>query len=316
MARIKLLDIFFLFVFHTLGIFASTREEIKKLHKDISTLESRLGRVGKYYTSTLEMREATQYKSERLKEDLTEELESLNERKKKIQKAFMGLLINSLDKDKMPGNLAANDIMIKSLKKQKQDTEKHLKEIKALEKLLDETTARYREYLQTEKDLSSLLSELENQKSFLLKKQHLKRNLAFLLNRPFVLPLKNYSSIDYDKKGITLKFNEKLPLYSTGKGKVAYIGSLSTYGNVLMIDHGQDTRSILLGSFKSEVKKGQILKKYEPIGISDHRRSDRKIYFEVRKKNKVQNTILLIETDVLAQKGLSLQGPNNPKGIL
>ena len=305
MARIKLLILSLIFYGNIFNLFASTRKEIEKLNKDISLLESRLDRAEKYYTSTLKMREFTEYKSERLRERLALKKEVLKERKKNIQKNFMGILVNSLDKNKTPGGLIADDIMVQSLKKRMQDTEEHLNETKGLEKLLNKAIARYREYVQTEKELNSLLFELKNKKTVLLKKRRFKKGLSYPLKRSFGLPLKNYSSIDYGKKGITLRFDKEAPLYSTGKGKIAYVGTLSTYGNLIMIDHGRDIRSVLLGSFKAKVKKGQTVQKYEPIGISDHHTLGSKIYFEVRKKHRVQNTMLLIEKDLLAENGLT-----------
>ncbi len=87
-------------------------------------------------------------------------------------------------------------------------------------------------------------------------------------------------------------------------GKVIHSGALSTYGNVLMIDHGKDTISVCLGDFKARVPKGKRVKSGDVIGYTlKPTRKDSKLYFEVRVKDKAQATIhLLDEKSLIAKK--------------
>jgi murein DD-endopeptidase MepM/ murein hydrolase activator NlpD len=109
-------------------------------------------------------------------------------------------------------------------------------------------------------------------------------------------PLSKYVNLDFKEKGITYVFKKREKVFSTGAGKIVYVGSLSTYGNVVMIDHGRSTRSIILGDFRPQVKKGSLVKKGEIVGETRYIDSGRgKLYFEVRKKNRVQNTMQLVD---------------------
>jgi murein DD-endopeptidase MepM/ murein hydrolase activator NlpD len=72
-----------------------------------------------------------------------------------------------------------------------------------------------------------------------------------------------------------------------------------------MIDHGNNTRTVILGDMEISVKKGEMVRKGSIIG---HTKGDSSkegnLYFEVRNKDKVQKTISLMEADFYnAQKG-------------
>jgi septal ring factor EnvC (AmiA/AmiB activator) len=63
-----------------------------------------------------------------------------------------------------------------------------------------------------------------------------------------------------------------------------------------MIDHGDETRSILLGNFKPLVNKGESVVVGQVVGESEVEiNKDSKVYFEVRKKNVIQKTVNLID---------------------
>jgi murein DD-endopeptidase MepM/ murein hydrolase activator NlpD len=105
------------------------------------------------------------------------------------------------------------------------------------------------------------------------------------------LPLKSFSSVTKSKKGITFKFNETLPISAPKSGKIAYSGELASYGNVIIIDHGKDIRSVFFGDINSKVQKGSQIKTGQLLGYTDASYGEQKsLYYEIRKKNKVQNT--------------------------
>jgi murein DD-endopeptidase MepM/ murein hydrolase activator NlpD len=72
-----------------------------------------------------------------------------------------------------------------------------------------------------------------------------------------------------------------------------------------MIDHGNDTRTVLLGQFDYNVKNGDAVKASQLVGYtnprSGNRLGDGKIYFEIRKNNLAQNTYLLLDKKTLAK---------------
>jgi septal ring factor EnvC (AmiA/AmiB activator) len=119
----------------------------------------------------------------------------------------------------------------------------------------------------------------------------------------FQSPLAQAMGMDYQKKGVTFNFQGKNEVHAPKAGKVVYTGSLASYGNVLMIDHGNDTRTVLLGQFDYSVKNGESIQASQIVGYTNPRGSnglgDGKIYFEVRKNNLAQNTYLLLDKRTL-----------------
>ncbi|MGZ3787636.1 MAG: murein hydrolase activator EnvC family protein [Bacteriovorax sp.] len=115
----------------------------------------------------------------------------------------------------------------------------------------------------------------------------------------FLAPIAQCQGIDYQKKGVTFNFQGKNEVRAPKAGKVVYTGSLANYGNVLMIDHGNDTRTVILGQFDYNVKNGDPIQASQLVGYTNPRSShglgDGKIYFEVRKNNLAQNTYLLLD---------------------
>ena len=76
----------------------------------------------------------------------------------------------------------------------------------------------------------------------------------------FYPPIYSYQAMEYQKKGVTFNFHGKNEVRATKAGKIVYTGTLANYGNVLMIDHGNDTRTVLLGQFDYSVKNGDSVR--------------------------------------------------------
>jgi murein DD-endopeptidase MepM/ murein hydrolase activator NlpD len=118
-------------------------------------------------------------------------------------------------------------------------------------------------------------------------------------------PLFGYNNLEYQKKGVTFNFVGKKEVRATKAGKIVYTGALASYGNVLMIDHGNDTRTVLLGQFDYAVKNGDTVKDSQVVGFTNPRSNsglgEGRIYFEVRKNNLAQNTYMLLDKKSLAR---------------
>ncbi len=112
-------------------------------------------------------------------------------------------------------------------------------------------------------------------------------------------PISSYQNMEYQKKGVTYNFHGKNEIRAPKGGKVVYTGALANYGNVLMIDHGNDTRTVLLGQFNYAVKNGDSVNQYQVVGHTNPRSNsglgEGRIYFEIRKNNLAQNTYLLLD---------------------
>jgi septal ring factor EnvC (AmiA/AmiB activator) len=114
-----------------------------------------------------------------------------------------------------------------------------------------------------------------------------------LATKKFQLPLQKYFSLQDSQKGITLIFKGSLPLYAPAEGRIVFNGDLASYGQVLMIDHGEEVKTVMLGEFESTLQKNDTVKLGDKIGVT--LASADNLYFEVRKKNLAQKTIHWIE---------------------
>jgi septal ring factor EnvC (AmiA/AmiB activator) len=119
----------------------------------------------------------------------------------------------------------------------------------------------------------------------------------------FLSPINSYQDMRYDKKGITFDFNGKNEVHAPKGGKVVHVGALANYGNVIMIDHGEDTRTVLFGQFDYTVKNGDTVRDSQIVGFTKPRAAATglgggSLYFEVRKKNLAQNTYLLLDKKI------------------
>jgi murein DD-endopeptidase MepM/ murein hydrolase activator NlpD len=125
------------------------------------------------------------------------------------------------------------------------------------------------------------------------------------LDGEFYAPIALHQDLEYQKKGVTFTFQGKNEVRATKSGKIVYTGALANYGNVIMIDHGKDVRSVILGQFDYVVKNGDLVKDSELVGYTKVHNSSGlgsgKIYFEVRKNNLAQNTYLLLDKKSLAK---------------
>ena len=279
--------------------------QIQTMRKNISQLESRLNRVHRHHERIVGEKKKWEKKEILLNDQLQDEKLTLKEEKEKIEKILVTLVVHSLDEGDIEDILARN-IMVGSLQSKKKRIEKSLHVVEELEHTLKSVEARRRDFFATEETLRQFLRELKNRKKR-VSDQYLKisrktrqKNTASFIKEKLHLPLKKYISMDRGAKGITLKFKDASPVYATGKGIIIYTGPLASYGNVIMIDHGRENRSILLGPFVSKVKKGQSVKNNEIIGHLESMIPYGQVYFEVRKKDKVQNTIHLVEDSLIA----------------
>lgn len=105
----------------------------------------------------------------------------------------------------------------------------------------------------------------------------------------FNAPLDQISSATPSDKGVTFKFGQLQAIKAPRAGRIVYNGDLASYGKVLMIDHGNDIRTVMLGRFNSRLQKNAQVESGDTLGYTDE--GGDSLYFEVRKKNVAQNTI-------------------------
>lgn len=302
--------------------------QIKRLKKDITRLESNLGVSNKKYLRVVSKKKEIESKLYEYTQELNTEQRRLEERITKSKKVLSGLLVNQFSADKSLTGLAGQKIMIEELTNEIKKLNTSLDRIKEQKEEVSGLETRLAEYASLETELVHLLSSLEFQKKQKAEmyltavgdKDRLQANYDKLRSKKlrkmskkgfvdlginFSAPLSSYIGMEFDKKGVTYKYKGRRPVLSTASGKIMYQGTLSNFGNVVMIDHGKETRSIILGKFIPKLSKGAVVKAGDVVGYTrDSRNQEEKLYFEVRKKNKVQNTILLLERKSVAKNAV------------
>ena len=111
-------------------------------------------------------------------------------------------------------------------------------------------------------------------------------------------PLSSFLSMkkDANRKGVIYRFSDGSPLYSGRSGRVQYLGKLANYGNLLIVNHGSDIRSIFLGDIHLKVKKGERVRRGQILGYTKASLSgEGELYFEIRVKNRPHNTLSWID---------------------
>ena len=149
---------------------------------------------------------------------------------------------------------------------------------------------------------SKVQTQKIHQKIALVKKQM--SDAPIVLTKPdriFSRPVDDFLSVLPSTKGVTFKYQATQPIRAVGEGKVVFAGDLAAYGQVLLIDHGNDLRTVLLGRMNIKVKKNDSVSAGEVLAYTlNDSKEAQNLYFEVRKKNTAQNTILWLD-----QKGVS-----------
>lgn len=308
---------------------------LKRINKSIIKLERKLGHQNKGYINVLENKRQIENQIYKNSEKIEKYLELVGLEKNRVKKLLGSVVANLMNNEETSADLLSKKIMSKALSKElvKLKSFENILKIKKLK--LDETRKYFNSLEKKEIEILSLINELENRKNeyaseyvkvekrkskLSAKLSSAKSNLSFkrrkkkkshqkvLVNFRFKSPIENYSGLEYKKKGITFKFNQKQTVKNTIAGKISYVGSLANYGKVIMIDHANQTRSIFLGDVDSRVRQGQAVRGGQIIGytrVNSNSSEMSKLYFEVRKNDKAQNTLLLMDKQFFAKNNLN-----------
>ncbi len=93
--------------------------------------------------------------------------------------------------------------------------------------------------------------------------------------------------IDRKNKGFDFSCPHNQILKSVKNGRLSHFGTLANLGNILVIDHNDNLRSVFLGEIQSSLTINSSIKTNQQVGISLLGR----YYFELRKNNKVITNI-------------------------
>jgi septal ring factor EnvC (AmiA/AmiB activator) len=300
--------------------------EVSKIAAEIKSLESKLGQSNESYLSKTQQIKEIDQKITTLKNNLSSSAQNISKRFKESKRVLNSYLLDAIDENNQDELLKRRMYMkvlaskLSELKTAQISSQKLLVMINEYEENLKATSI-------NEETLYNLILNLERKKeslgqSYISKmeaKNELEERLAeavarikvkkknkpskrlarsnVKLNLIFDSPISNYLSLKGSKEGVTYKYDQVGPIKISQKGQVVYAGELASYGRVVMIDHGKDIRSVILGDINLKVKKGDLL---DANGLVGYTNIDlgltKSLYYEIRKNNKAQNTMKLIKT--------------------
>lgn len=302
---------------------AKYRSEVMEMGARLSTLEKEIGSKNNLYLSSLQAikqfesdvglyKEALKKKRVEVEEAEKENrkilqsylLESENDTTEAWQKkvhlellkqAQIKLLNKKTELTSFETKVAEFDQKLSELRKNEEELADVLKELEERKKVAMET---YLAKVEKKKTIETKVHKARVQKRLAKVKKQLSDApiVASKPDRLFARPVDDYLTFTTSKKGVTFKYQATQPVKAVGGGKVVYAGDLSAYGQVVLIDHGNDLRTVLLGKMNIKVKKNDTVRGGDILAytVNDSKEAQN-LYFEVRKKNTAQNTILWLD---------------------
>lgn len=303
--------------------------KVTKIAATINSLDQSIGKNNKKY---LDKRQELSELEEKLS-DLNKELEvAANHVSKEYEltnKVFRQYLLDRIDK-KDENQILKDKIYIETLSFQLEELNHTQFESNKMLKQVNELGIKLDSIKSDEQTLYEIIVELENNKkeksqeyltqlerkntireklekalarNKVAKKKNSKRKvrkkkykISSFSKKNMRLPIEGFSSFKGGNKGVTFTFDKVSPVMASSSGHVAYSGELASYGKIIMIDHGNDLRSLVLGDIKINVKKGDFVNKGQVLAytISEPGLS-KKLYYELRKKDVAQNTLKILK---------------------
>lgn len=312
-----------------------SEEEITSLRLKINKMENTLNVKNENLIDLLDRKKQMEEDLSKVKVSLFKEKEFIGNQVKKTKLALSQVVLGNLEDEGGPEVILIRKMLEKKLLNQISKLNSSSKNTIELEEKIKLFAQKLEKTKQDEQFISKLLKDLEEEKgklaSIYMENVQKRDELRYKYDRlktQMVLgshlseenvvkhdaPLDSFVKFDYRDKGITFFYKGVKPITSTADGKVIYSGNLSAYGNVVMVDHGNDNRSVILGSFIPKIKKGDEVKKGDLLGYTKELK-DRlgKVYFEIRKKDKVQNTIYFMDRKFISKNKLDNEKENVSK---
>jgi len=296
----------------------SYRQGLHNLKRKISLIEGNLGRKNEQYINVIKLKAEVEKEIEGQKIKINDQKNKFAQIDSSLRKRLASLVIEEIDEEEDAQELiqkATNkSIILKDL-----DTLNKLSgKLQSISLHLFSLASQYQSYKDNEAAFKTILFELEENKKktvqeyfevekkqalldgqILRKKGNGHKNESVTNQATFSLPIIDFISVEKFKKGLNLKYRGELPIYGPDSGKVVYNGPLSNIGQVIILDHGQETRTVILGNFISKVKADDEINKGQILGYTRGLDANSKIYFEVRQKNEVKDIMKFVQLPTL-----------------
>ena len=306
----------------------SERENtISKLNEKITGIEDKLNMKNKKYLNVIRKKNELEEQLYAFQVEVSLLEEEIQKARQKARNLLRQMLVHSLEKQQNIKGLVKDRIWEEQTKEKITLIQKQVDKVEDLKSRLKLTKEQFDSHNRDERKILESLDLLEEQKKLTarkfvknlenrdelyqkyskLKKDYLHAREQYgkkqKISMEFTSPLDQFDSFDFGNKGITYKFKGNPNVLATHDGKIVYSGELASYGNIVMIDHGSGTRSIILGDFNPNVEKGKLVAKGDLLGKTSKTKENGlgSVYFEVREDNNIQNTILLMNKKLLAK---------------
>lgn len=289
---------------------------MQTLEQDVITLKAKINSINqdlgsKQFEFQKKMKELADLEKvgETLKEKLKTKVEIVTTEFLQLKKEYRAILLNSSNPDLAPETLLSRKLLANKMLERINLLGGEFSKIKIVQSQITDLDQRQNFVRRNLSTLQEVLLSLEKNKSHYGKNYQEKYQDSELINAQKVnvelaakaehlnvmsekilsLPATGIKKMEVLAKGVNLFITDQTQLLSPGEGVVAYVGELASYGNVIMIDHGNDLRSVILGNFYSTKKvnenviKGEIIAKKNDERNNSLKSHDDFVYFEVRK---------------------------------
>ena len=302
---------------------ANESAAVTKIAAQIRDLEKKLGHKNDGYLESVALIEKLEVKIQKLKGTLTQNADDISKEYKRSQKALNLYLLESIDEENDESLLHKKiylELLSKklvSLKGAEERSNSLLDSINLYEQQLTKTRAEEESIYEVIVDLEnqkkemsqSYVSTLESKNRYesaldkikakvIAKSKISGRSTRSLLKDsliPMITPLDDYIELVQNRDAIILKYKDTLQLKAPAAGKIVYTGELANYGKLIMIDHGNDIKSVLLGDINIKVTRGSSVAQGQLLGYTV---SDpgvvKSLHYEIRKKSKPVNALAWI----------------------
>ncbi len=299
------------------------RSEVMELGARLSSLEKEIGSKNNLYISSVEQIRQFEGDIKLYREKLVEIHSQVREAQSENKRIFQSYLIESENEGTEEWQRRVHLELLKQAQTKLKNKET---ELISFENKVTEFDAKLLGLKTNEEELAKVIQELEDRKKLAMElylskvqskkiaeskvqKQKLGVKIAEVKkafsqapvvekrpDRYFKNPVADFSTYTASAKGVTFKYNSIQPVKAVSGGKVVFAGDLASYGQVVLIDHGGDLRTVLLGKMDIKVKKNDTVKDGDILAYTQtDSKEDQNLYFEVRKKNTAQNTILWLD---------------------
>jgi len=302
---------------------ARYRSQVMELGARLSSLEKEIGSKNNLYLSSIG--QIKQFESDiKLYRDKLKEIQAqVHEAQGENKRILQSYLIESENESTEAWQKRVHFELLKQAQDKLKSKETELLSFEAKVADFDQKLG----VLKTnEEELSSVIKELESRKKtameLYLSKVQSKKNMEEVVqtkklnvklaeirkefsqspvievkpDRFFGKPVEDFITYTASPKGVTFKYQSVQPVKAVGEGKVVFAGDLASYGQVVLIDHGKDLRTVLLGRMDIRVKKNDSVRDGDILAYTlNDTKEAQNLYFEVRKKNTAQNTILWLD---------------------